>query len=113
MFAEFSSEEQNYLMNFWKPKVGDHIKESNGANHVIEKLEPGHEEQAHCSDTIVFLQDVDWEPDLESIIEIIGDQGGRVMPKFIRHGTCLFPRPSTCAEAIGILRTIRQLEMQK
>lgn len=113
MFEEFSTEEQNYLMNFWSPKIGDHVQEKNGANHVIEKLEPGFEEQAYCSGEIVFLQDVDWEPDLESIITIIGEQGGRIMPKFIQHGTCLFPRPKTCTEAVNILRTIRQLEMQK
>ena len=113
MYEEFSSEEQKYVMNFWNPKVGDHVVEKTGENHVIEKLEPGHEAQAHCSGKVVFLQDVDWEPDVESVIEIIGKQGGQIMGKFIKHGTCLFPRPTTLTEASTILRTIRQLEMIK
>jgi hypothetical protein len=106
---EITTDNKNYLQNFWKPSEGDRIHH-NGTYYDIDRIVE--DVQAICCDTLVWLQEASWAPSLQDIDKVVRQYNANVLGDTIHVTTptrkvCYFKRPDNVEEYAQILRDIR------
>ena len=100
---------QTYLMNFWKPKIGDTILLSGSTlSHTIESIFPDADSQVLLNNnTIAFLQDCDWLPTMEDCFNIVKSFGVILTKDSVKLGKTWYPLPQSVQEFPDLIRNIR------
>lgn len=98
----------NYLTNFWEPRVGSQML-VDGQLGLITYIEPDYPDQVQISnsESIHYLQDIQWHPDIEEIYEVFRNLDIKVYDDCIEYNRILKPKPESIIEAAQFLADIR------
>lgn len=104
----------DYLQNFWEPKLGSQML-CDGNKKPITYIEQDYPDQVMLEDddTIHYIQDLDWLPELSEVFSIFKTLGIRVHSDGIQYNRIFKNKPTTLIEAAQILVDLRVISISQ